>query len=91
MRTLLITLTLLFSSAALAESNPAQQAPLPVNLDNAMQALPQLDDNSSIPAMTPEMLRLLMQQAERQAGREVAQARADTSNARINGTQRQQQ
>ena len=84
MRTLLITLTLLCSSAVMANGNPVQQGPL--SMDIPMQSMPQQDDNG----ISPAMLRMLMQQAEQQAAQEAAQAREDTSNARINNTQRQQ-
>lgn len=84
MRTLLISLTLLCSSAALANDNA-----IPMAMDMPMGPITQQDgDDSAAPQITPEMLRLLMQQAEEQAAQEAAQAREDTSNARIKDTQR---
>ena len=82
MRTLLISLTLLLSSAALANDNA-----IPMAMDIPMGPITQQDD-SAAPEITPEMLRLLMQQAEQQAEQEAAQAREDTSNARIKDTPR---
>ena len=84
MRTLLISLTLLLSSAALANDNA-----IPMAMDIPMGPIAQQDgDDSAAPEITPEMLRLLMQQAEQQAAQEAAQAREDTSNARIKDTPR---
>lgn len=82
MRTLLITATLLCSSAVLANGNP-----MLMTMDIPMQPMSEQDD-SAAPAISPEMLRILMQQAEEQAAQEAAQAREDTSNARINDTPR---
>lgn len=88
MRTLLILSTLLCSSAVLASDNPVQQAPMPMAMDVPLAMPVVQQDSDAAPEITPEMLRLLMQQAEQQAGQEAEQAREDTSNARINDTQR---
>lgn len=100
MKTYLLAATLVLSATTVwAEGNPVQQ--MPMSMDNAMQAMPVMQqsdvDNTMqqsmplIPVMTPEMQQQLMAQAQRLAAQEAAQAAEDTSNARINGTQRQQQ
>ena len=91
MKTVLITLTLLLSPSIMANDKPLQpaQIPQPIAMDIPMQTIPQQNGNdTAIPVISPEMLRLLMRQAEQQAGQETRQAHEDTSNARINNTQR---
>ncbi|MGB0847516.1 MAG: hypothetical protein ACPGSM_12370 [Thiolinea sp.] len=84
MKTLLLAVTFALSASTVWADGGAT-----MNTGDAMQNAAQ-DSMPAIPAMTPAMRRALMREARRLAAAQAARAGEDTSNARIQNTQRQQ-